>query len=231
MEKNQNTETKTEINVQELTSSPDSSPQGGGEMPNPSEGLDTALPSGEAPSSQQGAEGNNSADNSENDLFGKPENYDYNELKLPDGMTFDKNMTDKFNEYASKLNLSNKGASDLMTMAIELVKNERANALNSFVQAQNQTREEYKRLLNSDKEIGGAKLKESLDTANIAYNTFFNDEELRGILASGGLNVHPKFIKALKSIGAQMKEDKIYQAGASSEEKQSREDILFPTMN
>jgi len=30
---------------------------------------------------------------------------------------------------------------------------------------------------------------------------FFKDEELRIVLAEGGLNVHPKFIKALKAIG------------------------------
>lgn len=164
------------------------------------------------------------------DLFGKPETYDYKDVQLPDGMTLNKDMTDKFNAYAAKLNLSNKGANDLMTMAVDLVKNERENAINSFNQLQAQKIENYKYLLNTDKEIGGSKLKESIKTANIAYDAFFKDEELREILADGGLNVHPKFIKALKQIGANMNEDKIYSSPSPADEKLSREDILYPSM-
>ena len=44
----------------------------------------------------------------DNELFGKPEAYDYKEVKLPEGMQLNEEMTKNFNEYADKLNLSQK---------------------------------------------------------------------------------------------------------------------------
>ena len=176
------------------------------------------------------AETDTPQEDTQNDFFGKPESYDYKEIELPENMSLNHAMTEKFNDYASKLNLSQKGATDLMKMAVELVKNERENALNTFNEIQNQKIEGYKNLLNTDKEIGGANLKNSVQTANLAYDTFFKDEGLRELLAESGLTVHPKFIKALKNIGAKMKEDKIFMDGSTPLDKQNREDILFPSM-
>ena len=47
--------------------------------------------------------------------------------------------------------------------------------------------------------------------------------------AEGGLNVHPKFIKALKAIGSQMQNDTIH-SGTAPTEKKSRAEIIYPTM-
>ena len=173
----------------------------------------------------------NQQDDNKNEFFGKPDIYDYKDIQLPDGMSLNENMTAKFNDYASKLNLSQKGANDLMSMAVELAKTTREQTLNSVQEFQKQKYESYKQLLNSDKEIGGSNLKESLNIANIAYDEFFSDDELRNILRDGGLTVHPKFIKALKTIGSKMKDDNIFVGNNPSDNSVSREDILFPTMN
>lgn len=167
----------------------------------------------------------------ENEFFGKPENYDYKDVKLPDNMQLDEAMTGKFNEYAAKLNLSQKGANDLMSMAVELTQQTQQQTVEAIGKLQEAKIEGYRQLLNSDKEVGGANLKESIATANIAYDAFFKDEDLRVLLAEGGLNVHPKFIKALKSIGSQMKDDTIHSSGNPTETPKNREDILYPTMN
>lgn len=166
----------------------------------------------------------------ENELFGKPEAYDYKNVQLPEGMQLDTDMTNKFNEYATKLNLSQRGADDLMQMAVELTKQTQQQTVEAMGKLTEAKIEGYKHLLNTDSEVGGAKLKESIATANLAYDAFFKDEDLRVMLAESGMTVHPKFIKALKSIGAQMKNDNIHSAGGAAAEKRERQDILYPSM-
>lgn len=165
----------------------------------------------------------------ESEFFGKPESYDYKDIKLPEGMLLDEQMSGKFSEYASKLNLSQKGANDIMAMAVELTERTQKQTVEAMGKLQEAKIEGYKVLLNRDSEVGGAKLKESVETANIAYDGFFKDEELRVLLAEAGLTVHPKFIKALKAIGCQMKDDTILTGGQAAG-KRNREDVLYPTM-
>jgi len=167
----------------------------------------------------------------ENELFGKPETYDYKDVKLPENMKLDETMAGQFNEYAAKLNLSQKGANDLMAMAVELTKTTQQKTVESLGKLQDAKIQKYKQELNSDSEVGGANLKESIATANLAYDAFFADQEMRDMIAQVGLNVHPKFVKALKAIGSQMKEDKIHSSGNPAAEKRNREDILYPSMN
>lgn len=186
---------------------------------------------GEGQEGKEGKEGKeDEKEKEEKELFGKPEAYDYKDVKLPEGMALDEGMTKQFNDYANKLNLSQKGANDLMAMAVELTQQTQQQTVEAMGKLQEAKIEGYKQLLNSDKEVGGANLKESIATANVAYDAFFPDEELRTMLAEGGLNVHPKFIKALKAIGSQMKNDTIHSSGNPANEKRSREDILYPSM-
>ncbi len=180
---------------------------------------------------QEKQEGQEDKQQENKELFGKPESYDYKEVKLPENMKLDETMTGKFNEYATKLNLSQKSANELMAMAVELTEQTQQQTVEAMGKLQEAKCLEYKQLLNSDKEVGGANLKESIATANLAYDAFFKDEELRTILAEGGLNVHPKFIKALKAIGSQMKNDTIHTSGNPAGDEKSREDILYPSMN
>ena len=177
----------------------------------------------------QEGEGENKEDK-ENELFGKPEAYDYKNVQLPENMELDAEMTGKFNEYAAKLNLSQKGADDLMQMAVELTKQTQQQTVDAIGKLNEAKIEGYRQLLNTDKEVGGARLKESIATANLAYDAFFKDEDLRVMLAESGMTVHPKFIKALKSIGAQMKNDTIHTEGGAAAEKRERQDILYPSM-
>ena len=188
----------------------------------------------EKPEKKEGEEDDkgkgNEGKKDDNELFGKPEAYDYKEVKLPEGMQLNEEMTKNFNEYADKLNLSQKGANDLMAMAVELTQKTQQQTVEAIGKLQEAKIEGYRQLLNSDKEVGGANLKESLATANVAFDAFFQDEELRTMFAEVGLNVHPKFIKALKSIGSQMKNDTIHSSGNPAAEKRAREDILYPSM-
>jgi hypothetical protein len=167
----------------------------------------------------------------ENELFGKPETYDYKEVQLPEGMALDESMTGKLNEFATKTNLSQKGANELAALGVELSQQIQQQTVEAMGKLQEAKIQSYLQLLNTDKEVGGAKYKESIETANLAYDAFFGDEELRTIIAESGANKHPKFIKALKAIGSQMKQDTIHSSTNPSTEKQNREDILYPSMS
>jgi len=168
-------------------------------------------------------------DKKKEDLFGKPENYDYKDVKLPEGMQLDESMTGKFNEYATKLNLSQKGANDLMTMAVELTEQTKQQTLEAMGKLTEAKIESYKQLLRTDKEIGGAKLNDTLKTATLAYEAFA-DQETQELLAEAGLTVHPKVIKMFQAIGSQMQQDKVHVSKNPAGDKKNREDILYPSM-
>lgn len=164
------------------------------------------------------------------DLFGQPESYDYHEIELPEGMILDEMRTNQFSDYAKKLNLSQKGANNIVKMAVDLTEQTKRQTLDAFLNIQKEKIEGYKNALVCDREIGGNKLNSAIETANIAYDGFFADEELRSLIAESGLSVHPKFIKALKEIGENMKEDSVHSSLNSSYKPRNIEDILYPSM-
>ena len=164
------------------------------------------------------------------ELFGKPDVYDYTDVKLPEGMGLNETMAGKLNDFAGKANLSQKGANELAALGVELAQQIQQQTVDAMGKLQEAKHAQYLQLLNMDKEVGGANYKESIETASLAYDAFFGDEELREIIAESGANRHPKFIKALKAIGSQMKQDVVHASTNPSGERQSREDILYPSM-
>ncbi|MBR6164160.1 hypothetical protein IKQ26_09795 [bacterium] len=161
--------------------------------------------------------------------FGRPEAYDYKDIELGADMEYDENLLKDFNELAAKYDLSQKGANELMTMAVRLTKQTRDNfakALSTTTQSQI---ESYKEMLRNDKEIGGKNLDSSLKVANIAYEKFA-DDEVQTLLSRSGLNYHPKIVKMFLEIGRQMDSDKIRPSAFAQPVREAREDILFPSM-
>ena len=161
--------------------------------------------------------------------FGKPEFYDYSEVQLPENYCYDENLLNEFNELAGKYNLSQKGANELMALAVKLSQLTGDNFSKTIAEQQRQRINEYKTALLTDKEIGGANFSNTLSTANTAYNHFANPE-VQEIFKETGLCCHPKIIKMFYEIGKQMRNDSIYAVGSAVSPKENREDILFPTM-
>lgn len=161
--------------------------------------------------------------------FGKPEYYDYSAVKLPENYYMDADLLDEFNELAGRYNLSQKGADELMSMAVKLAQLTGDNFSKTLADQQRQKVSDFKRALALDREIGGANLYKNLRTANIAY-TQFADDELQKLLQETGLNCHPKFVKMFYDIGRKMQNDIIYNVNSPAVPKENREDILFPTM-
>ncbi len=161
--------------------------------------------------------------------FGKPETYDYSGVELPENYCYNQELLNEFNELAGKYNLSQKGANELMSMAVKLTKLMGSNYSNALAEQNRQKINKYKQMLASDSEIGGVNLSKVINSANLAY-TEFADDEIRKILADTGLNCHPKFVKMFYNIGKKMANDSIYGVNSPAAVKENREDILFPTM-
>lgn len=167
----------------------------------------------------------------ETELFGKPEaGYDYKDIQLPEGMTLQKENTDKFNALAEKLNLSQKGANELMTLAVEHTKHIQTSLGDAFAQTQKEKTEGYKKELEKDPEIGGVKLKETLEVANIAYEKLSNNT-VQDLLLEAGLNHHPEIVRMFYNMGKFMQDDKIRDGKNPSKSPQTAKDILYPDMN
>ena len=146
--------------------------------------------------------------NDVDDLFTAPENYDYKDVKLPDNMKLDVDLINKFNPLAKKLNLSQKGANEIMSLAVELI-DKRSKDFQKFVEHTQKAKiAEYEDLLINDKEIGGNKLNDVLKTANIVYDKFVSDD-VKKIFEQTGLNKHPSIIKMFLQFGKFCQEDKI----------------------
>lgn len=165
----------------------------------------------------------------EDEYFGKPDNYDYSEIELPENYCYNEELLEEFNNLAAKYNLSQKGANELMSMAVKLTKLTKDNFSQAMAEQSRQQTETYRHLLNADREIGGSRLLNTMNTANIAYSEFA-DDEVKKILTETGLNCHPKFVKMFYKIGKRMKNDSVYGINSPAILKENREDILFPTM-
>ena len=161
--------------------------------------------------------------------FGKPEFYDYSGFELPENYGYDEGLLGEFNELAAKYNLSQKGADELMSMAVRLSQLTGDNYSKTLAEKQRQQAESYRSALITDREIGGAKLTKSIATANIAYSHFV-DPETQILLQQAGLNCHPCIVKMFCQIGRQMQNDSVLGANISAPQKETREEILFPTM-
>lgn len=165
----------------------------------------------------------------EEGYFGKPEKYDYSMVELPEDYCYDEKLLNEFNELAGKYNLSQKSANELMSMAVKLTKLMGDNYSKALAEQNRQKINNYKQLLNTDREIGGANLLRTMNTANLAY-TEFADDEVQQILSETGLNCHPQVVKMFYNIGKRMQDDSVYGVNSGAVLRENREDILFPTM-
>ena len=185
---------------------------------------------GEMPLASDDVKLEEKAETQDAEIYGKPDFYDYSEVELPENYCYDEELLTEFNELAKKYNLSQKSANELMSMAVKLTKLMGNNYSETIAEQQRQKVEEYKRNLIVDREIGGAKFEKTMQTANIAYS-HFADEDVQALLSETGLNCHPKVVKMFYNIGKRMQNDAIYGVNIASAPKENREDILFPTMN
>ncbi len=171
----------------------------------------------------------NSLINQDEGYFGKPDKYDYSQVQLPENYCYDQNLLNEFNDLAGRYNLSQKGANELMSLAVKLTQLMSNNYSAAKAEQNRQKIDNYQQLLTSDRELGGNNLGKTIATANIAYSEFA-DNDVQQLLAESGLNCHPQIIRMFYNIGKKMQNDSVYPMNQAILPKESREDILFPTM-
>lgn len=141
------------------------------------------------------------------------------DVKLPKGV--DADLT-KFKELAKGTGLKAEQAQKFADLYVDFLGGAAAKA-----EAANKARQEgWKEAYKTDPEIGGAKLKESLDTASRAVARFASPELIRFMNATG-LGDHPEWIRAFTRIGKAIAEDKSAMPVAGDQPpKRSREEVL-----
>lgn len=150
--------------------------------------------------------------NDDSEIFGAPEVYDYKDVKLPQGMDYDKDMLKEFDALNKQTNLSQAQANKYMELGVRIAQKNAENIPAIMKQVQQAKITQFQQALNTDEEIGGGnqtKMNEYLDIADKGYAAFAN-EEVKNVLAEYGLNYHPEIVKMFHRIGKLVGDDKIY---------------------
>jgi hypothetical protein len=126
------------------------------------------------------------------------------ELKLPEGYKVDDAAMAAFKEAAGKLGLDSAKAQSVFdaTMALE---QSRIKADEAAFAKQNA---EWRKAIESDPEVGGAKLAEASIDVQRALKKF-GGKDMVELLSSAGLGNHPVFFKTFAAIGRALKEDTV----------------------
>lgn len=164
----------------------------------------------------------------ENGAYGSPEQFDYKDIELPEGIRLDEELVKEFNPIAKKLNLSQSSANELVSLGVKLAQKQAGNLPAIMQQVQQAKVAQYQQALNTDKEIGNgdrSKMNAYLDVADKGYTAFATDE-VKQALAEVGLNYHPAIVKMFHRIGELVGDDKIY-GTRSPVTSQDPADILY----
>lgn len=170
------------------------------------------------------------ADDGQNEIYGSPENFDYSAVELPENMELDSDLVNEFNPIAKKLNLSNKSANELMSLAVKLTQKNTAKFADEFAaQLQDAESKSYLQMLNTDKELNAFSAEEYdqyINTANLGIKSVATDG-FKNLLKQKGLTNHPEFIKTFHAIGKLCQSDKLPDVKNPVGSNRSAADILY----
>lgn len=152
-----------------------------------------------------------------------PDKYD---LKLPEGSTLDPKALESVSAFAKENGLSQEAAQAVLEREHSLVK--------GLQKAQTQeweaTKERWLKESMSDKELGGDRLKESVEIASRAIKRFDPTGKMTEMLEKSGFGNHPEVIRFMKRIGEAMAEDRLVVPGAQvGSGKKPIEEIFYPS--
>ena len=165
----------------------------------------------------------------EENLFGKPENYDYSEYENLEGFSLDSTLMKDFINIADKLNLSQSAFKRLMDMALDMSKKQNEIFENDTKNKTDNDILAWSTAFDEDAELpdkNSLKLKEYMSTADDAYNEFASPK-LKELMVSTGLVYHPEMIKMFHKIGEIMQEDMISYGNKTAVEELTPAQILY----
>ena len=133
------------------------------------------------------------------DLFGKPEKYDYSKYQNLEGYDLDKELEEKFATIARKLNLSQSSVEMLMDIAYEMSEKQNKKFNDDKESEQLSRIENYSKMFDEDSELpnqNSSQIQEYMKIADYAYNRFASIK-LKEIFKENGLIYHPELITFL----------------------------------
>lgn len=136
-----------------------------------------------------------------------PEAY---EFKAPEGVTLDEAATEEFSKVAKELDLPQDAAQKLVDLY--------ASRMQAQAQAHKAVVDGWRQQVETDKELGGDRLKESVATAMKTMDKFASPE-LKALLTQTGMGNHPELFKFAYRIGKALSEDRFVvgnESGASN---------------
>lgn len=148
-----------------------------------------------------------------------PEKY---ELKLPKDSLMDPARVEKIASFAKERGLSQDQAQAVLERESDAISSYAA----SQQEALKQKASEWKTAVESDKEIGGPALTESVEFAKRALDKFASPT-LKQQLNETGLGNHPELVRAFARIGKAMGDDKLVLPGSRENPSRSFESILY----
>lgn len=164
-------------------------------------------------------------DENKNDI---PAEYNFEAVKLPEGMELDQDLLKEFVPIAKEDNLSQEQANRYMQLAVKLVEKQ-ASGINAQLQQLDDARiAQYQTALNADKEIYSGDAKQTdlyLNTADKGYS--YLSEETKQEIAKYGLNYSPAFIKDMHKLGLLFKDDEIPSAKNPATKEEDPAHVLF----
>ena len=168
-----------------------------GEDPEPSasaQGL-----SGEADEGGEAGEGDG---NPYAESLGAPEgDYSAEGIELPEGVSFDERTLQELGAVCREHGLSQKVFSSLVEKMSPVLEQRQAERLEGL-------RRQFLEDGRKDPEIGGARWKETMNSANAAYRKFAN-EDAQKLLQVTGLDCHPAIIRMFRDINKQISDDAV----------------------
>lgn len=177
----------------------------------------------------KGTEGLDTKSEGNEDIYGSPDNFDYSEIKLPEGMTLDNDLVGEFEPIARKLNLSNSSANELMNLAVKLSSKNMSSITDALNQAQIAEKNSYMEMLEKDTELNAndtAKYNQYLNVAVQGLNAVATDK-FKEFINAKGLTHHPEFIKVFHNIGKLCKDAALPNVNNPVGKKEDAADVLY----
>lgn len=151
---------------------------------------------------------------------------DFTDFTIADGVQMDADVLNDFKGLAKEFGLTQEGAQKLIDLQTALVaKQEQQYQAQLAEQAQ-----QWQASLKSDKDFGGDRYDQSVQTAVKAVEQF-GSPELRQLLNDSGLGNHPELVKFCHRIGKALSEDSLVLGGTQQSRESDPAKRLFPNMN
>jgi len=156
---------------------------------------------------------------SESEVASAPE--EYGTFELPDNFDMNEETLGEYHTFAKENNLTQEQAQRGVDMVAQMKQAE----MTQWVEQQKSWVDDAK----SDAEYGGDKFEQNIAVAVKARDSF-GTSEFNEMLDTSGLGNHPEMIRFLNRVGKAISEDSVVVGGTSTTGNQTREAVLYPSM-